>query len=350
MVAAKNLYNMCSCSGSCNCNSTTIPRGPQGLPGQIGATGPQGLLGPPGINGKTVLNGVSNPTSDQGANGDFFINTATDQIFGPKTAGIWGSGTSLIGPQGPASPSTIELLYFNPSFVVGVDSPSNITQYTPYTIPAGALDYTLYPNQWIEITYSLNIYFESGSNSPSTYSRFCLLELRDQILTNTQSVSSLGTSPFIGFNMNLTNKIIIRPLLPSSPLSLLYEGYENRVYSLGNPNNVRKFANGPLLSPGTAGAAYLVADTSDGTTPANFSPTINGGAPISWNNATNQWDNYSTISSIYSRGINLNEISVNSGIGNLNVSNPIQLRFIINSQNESSTIFINNFTVKKFTT
>lgn len=27
---------MCSCSGSCNCNSTTIPRGPQGAPGPIG--------------------------------------------------------------------------------------------------------------------------------------------------------------------------------------------------------------------------------------------------------------------------------------------------------------------------
>jgi hypothetical protein len=27
---------MCSCSGSCNCNSTTIPRGPQGVPGPSG--------------------------------------------------------------------------------------------------------------------------------------------------------------------------------------------------------------------------------------------------------------------------------------------------------------------------
>ncbi|MBK8686277.1 MAG: collagen-like protein [Bacteroidetes bacterium] len=33
-------------------------------------------------------------------NGDFYINTATNQIFGPKTAGAWGSGTSLVGPAG----------------------------------------------------------------------------------------------------------------------------------------------------------------------------------------------------------------------------------------------------------
>jgi hypothetical protein len=53
---------MCSCSGSCNCNSTTIPRGPQGLPGSkgdkgekgdpgIGSIGPAGPLGPQGIQG-----------------------------------------------------------------------------------------------------------------------------------------------------------------------------------------------------------------------------------------------------------------------------------------------------------
>ena len=30
---------MCSCSGNCNCNSTTIPRGPQGPTGATGAAG-----------------------------------------------------------------------------------------------------------------------------------------------------------------------------------------------------------------------------------------------------------------------------------------------------------------------
>lgn len=39
---------MCTCLGSCNCNSTTIPKGPQGA---TGATGPQGIQGLPGENG-----------------------------------------------------------------------------------------------------------------------------------------------------------------------------------------------------------------------------------------------------------------------------------------------------------
>jgi hypothetical protein len=53
---------MCSCSGSCNCNSTTIPRGPQGLQGIPGPTGPAsnvpgpvGSVGPAGISAFTTL-------------------------------------------------------------------------------------------------------------------------------------------------------------------------------------------------------------------------------------------------------------------------------------------------------
>lgn len=56
--------------------------------------------GPPGADGKSVLNGTTNPGTSTGSNGDFYINTTTEEIFGPKTAGVWGSGTSLVGPQG----------------------------------------------------------------------------------------------------------------------------------------------------------------------------------------------------------------------------------------------------------
>ncbi|AZZ59001.1 collagen-like protein [Riemerella anatipestifer] len=47
-----------------------------------------------------MLNGASAPQSAVGSEGDFYINTATNQIYGPKTASGWGIGTSLVGPQG----------------------------------------------------------------------------------------------------------------------------------------------------------------------------------------------------------------------------------------------------------
>jgi len=56
--------------------------------------------GAPGADGKTVLNGTVNPGAGVGVNGDFYINTNTWTIFGPKAAGVWPAGTSMIGPTG----------------------------------------------------------------------------------------------------------------------------------------------------------------------------------------------------------------------------------------------------------
>jgi len=79
------------------------PPGPQGQTGAQGAQGPIGNTGPQGasgVNGKTVLNGAADPAVGTGTTGDFYINTTTYNMFGPKTAN-WGNGVSLIGPQGP---------------------------------------------------------------------------------------------------------------------------------------------------------------------------------------------------------------------------------------------------------
>lgn len=77
-----------------------VPTG-AAVPGPQGATGATGAAG---TNGNTVLNGTSNPTS-QGVNGDFYLNTLTSCLYGPKSAGTWpASCTSLIGPTGPQGP------------------------------------------------------------------------------------------------------------------------------------------------------------------------------------------------------------------------------------------------------
>jgi len=84
-------------------------QGIQGLPGSngtngaVGATGPagaQGIQGPNGINGSTLLNGIIAPSTLLGNDGDFYINTATNMIYGPKSFGIWPTGVSIVGPQG----------------------------------------------------------------------------------------------------------------------------------------------------------------------------------------------------------------------------------------------------------
>jgi len=86
------------------------PQGPAGATGATGATGPAGptgltgAAGPAGTNGNSVLNGATAPNNNQGANGDFFINTATNTLYGPKANGTWPAGVSLVGPAGVAGP------------------------------------------------------------------------------------------------------------------------------------------------------------------------------------------------------------------------------------------------------
>jgi hypothetical protein len=90
------------------------PQGPQGATGATGAAGATGLQGPvgpsgppgsTGVDGNTILSGTSDPTSLTGVDGDFYINTATSTIFGPRIGGNWPAGVPLMGPAGPAGPT-----------------------------------------------------------------------------------------------------------------------------------------------------------------------------------------------------------------------------------------------------
>lgn len=70
-------------------------------PKAAGAWGsPTSLLGTVGSNGKSVLSGSGAPSSGLGTDGDFYIDTTAHAIYGPKTSGAWGSSTSLVGPAG----------------------------------------------------------------------------------------------------------------------------------------------------------------------------------------------------------------------------------------------------------
>jgi hypothetical protein len=47
-----------------------------------------------GLPGQSILNGTVNPTTE-GVDGDFYINTNTWYVFGPKAAGVWPSGNAM---------------------------------------------------------------------------------------------------------------------------------------------------------------------------------------------------------------------------------------------------------------
>ena len=123
-------------TGSTGATGATGATGPQGLQGIQGVAGTNGTAGKDGVsitaskvigdslyvtlssgqtlnagnvkgvagtNGNTVLNGTITPTTLIGANGDFYINTTTNTIYGPKTSSGWGVGTLLTGNNGSSS-------------------------------------------------------------------------------------------------------------------------------------------------------------------------------------------------------------------------------------------------------
>ena len=76
-------------------------KGDTGNTGAAGTNGTNGTNGTDGADGKTILNGSGAPDDTlDGVNGDFYIDTDVNYLYGPKTAGAWGTPISLVGPQG----------------------------------------------------------------------------------------------------------------------------------------------------------------------------------------------------------------------------------------------------------
>jgi hypothetical protein len=49
--------------------------------------------------GGSLLSGTGVPSSVLGSNEDYYLDISNHNLYGPKTAGDWGSPTSLIGPS-----------------------------------------------------------------------------------------------------------------------------------------------------------------------------------------------------------------------------------------------------------
>jgi hypothetical protein len=87
---------------------TTGPQGTIGLTGPTGPTGPTGTqgtvgpVGPAGPSSKTILNGAVLPSAGTGADGDFYLDTTSKFLYGPKASGAWPS-TYAVLPVGPFS-------------------------------------------------------------------------------------------------------------------------------------------------------------------------------------------------------------------------------------------------------
>lgn len=154
-------------------------------PGADGAPGAPGAPGTDGTDGKTILNGAVDPTTE-GVDGDFYINTVSDTIFGPKASGVWPAGVSLIGPTGPTGPT-------GPAGADGTDGVG---------VPAGGtanqllakIDNTNYNTTWVDPPTSAVWGAITGTLSDQTDLQGAL-DLKADIFTgNTYAVAGYGAA------------------------------------------------------------------------------------------------------------------------------------------------------------
>ena len=109
---------MCSCSGNCNCNSSTIPRGPQGPPGP---TGPQGIKGDIGETGPAGENGTN---GSNGINAYSQVNTGFGQPADNASRNIFVQNNTWMAPGqiiyiGPGETSPDPGGYYKVNFLLG---------------------------------------------------------------------------------------------------------------------------------------------------------------------------------------------------------------------------------------
>ena len=112
--------------------NTQGPQGIQGPQGLKGDTGAQGIQGVKGADGKTVLSGAGAPAASLGTDGDFYIDTTANAIYGPKASGAWGNPTSLVGPQGAKGDTGPQGLKGDPG-AQGIQGPAGANGVSLYT-------------------------------------------------------------------------------------------------------------------------------------------------------------------------------------------------------------------------
>jgi len=97
--------------------SCTGDDGPMGPEGPIGPQGEIGPAGPAGADGSVLYSGTDDPLSSTGQDGDYYLNTTSGELFGPKTAGEWTDSFMLKGEEGEAGSKILS----------GIESPDQAT-------------------------------------------------------------------------------------------------------------------------------------------------------------------------------------------------------------------------------
>lgn len=195
--------------------------GATGATGGVGDTGAAGATGPVGADGRTILSGSGAPDNANGVNGDYYMDITAKLIYGPKAAGVWPAGVSLVGATGASGAAGAT----GASGAAGADGLDGSTWYNGASVPSGGLgingDYYLRTSNgdvyekasgsWSVITNIMGPTGPAGAGTgdmltsvydPANIAMQLLGTTATQTVTNKDLTS--GTNTFPTFNQNTT--------------------------------------------------------------------------------------------------------------------------------------------------
>ena len=271
-------------AGNVGTNGATGPQGPIGLTGPVGPQGIQGPAGPNGIagaDGKTVLSGTSNPTT-QGVDGDFYINTSSNTLFGPKSGGSWPSGVSLVGAQGSAGPAG-PAGAAGSAGTIGATGPAGPQGPTGLLTNGSTAGNTPYWNGSSWVTNSSNIFNNGGNVGIGTGAPAEKLEVSGNLRTSGTIRSGTITYPNIsGTNGQVLTTNGAGTASWATPLNLTPADESNGgvvTTSTQTFSGIKNFSNNVIVS-GTLSAGNVTFPSTHGTSGQVL--TTSGSGTLIW--------------------------------------------------------------------
>ena len=275
---------MCSCSGNCNCNSSTIPRGPQGNPGTA-ATIAVGQVTPL-PSGSTPT--VTNSGSSNAATFNFGIPAGANGTNGapgtPGTPGINGKNSYTLTEdvfQQPSDGSTELVQVTDYSwislnqiiFIGNISGTSNIGGYYQVTAKTSPDLITVKKLNW---TIPGVTFVPALSNVPGG----SLVQSSGTIGATSNEINKVldeSSEDALSFTTNATinnhNWLITNSILTDSQDTVCFEFIIEPYSGNGNFSSVQIFIGGIQVSRFTDSGATLAAEIKFDTDPTTTTPT-----------------------------------------------------------------------------
>lgn len=216
-----------------------------------------------GAGGNTLLNGSGAPSSGLGNNGDFYLDTTNQILYGPKTGGAWGTGVYLVDrsvrlasavPGKPAAAQNVLIYTAETTEIYPANFATPNSYGTVGANPAATATYSVYKNTTLvgQISIATSGAFTFSTTSGATIS----LNAGDRFAVVAPGAQDTTLSD-VSFTLVGTRGTISTAALPTNPVFTFRGAY----------NGATAYNVGDVIT--YSGSSYICILASTGNLPTN---------------------------------------------------------------------------------